>query len=280
VTTDAMRVGVALFLTDETAAPDEVARAAEARGFESLWLPEHTHIPAQSSPAPGATDVPSRYARVLDPFVSLTAAACATSELRLGFGVCLLAQRDPIVTAKAVATINYLSRGRVLLAVGAGWNEAEMRSHGVTPSSRFRRLREHAEAVRAILTMPEASYHGRFVNFDRLRSWPKAGELPLLVGGGGPTVLERVLEYGDGWFAPGGMSDDELIARAAELRASTDRALEVTAAVGPRDPERIARIGAAGIDRCCFYLPSANLPTIERDMDAIVELVEAAGLRL
>src|SRR5215210_8276250 len=199
-----MEFGLSMFVTDETATPAEVARITEERGFGALFFTEHTHIPvARATPWGGGAELPRHYWRCLDPFVALTAAAGATTTLRLGTGVCLVPQRDPIVTAKEVATLDLLSGGRFEFGVGAGWNREEIENHGTDFSRRFGILRERVEAMKAIWTSEEAAYHGRHVTFSGLAAWPKPVQRPhppVLVGGNGPKVLDRVLTYGDVWF--------------------------------------------------------------------------------
>jgi probable F420-dependent oxidoreductase len=203
-----MRLGVTIFATDRTMCPVELAREAEARGFSSLFLPEHTHIPvSRETPPPTGVDVlPEEYARTLDPLVALSAAAAVTSTIRLGTGVCLPAQRDPIVTAKAVATLDSLSGGRFVLGIGFGWNREEMADHGVDPATRRARAREHVLAMRALWREEVAGYHGEFVRFAPSWSWPKPlSGPPVLIGGApGPTLFRHVAEYADGWLPIGG----------------------------------------------------------------------------
>jgi probable F420-dependent oxidoreductase len=267
-----MKLGAAVFPTDETLAPQEVARLCEERGFESLWFPEHTHIPAsRATPYPAGGDLPSMYWRTLDPFVALTAAAMATTELRLGTGICLVIERDPIVTAKEVASLDLLSGGRVEFGVGAGWNREEMRNHGTDPRARMAVMAERVEAIKAIWTESEASYAGEHVSFDRIWSWPKPVQDPhprVWVGGNGPTVEDRVLRFGDGWM-PNVIDDDELLGRIAALRSRAGFDVPVTTNASPRRPERLARYAEAGVERAIFYLPSAGRDEIEQRMDAI-----------
>ncbi len=195
---------------------------AEDRGFECLLFPEHTHIPAsRDTPAPGGGQLPGYYGRTYDPFVALAAAAAATDKLLIGTGICLVIERDPIITAKEVASIDVLSGGRFLFGVGAGWNVEEMRNHGTEPAQRFRVMRERIEAMKAIWTEDEASYSGTYVQFERIWCWPKPAQKPhppVLVGGNGQRVLDRVLAYGDEWM-PNRMSDEALAARITELNA-------------------------------------------------------------
>ncbi len=275
-----MHFGVAVFLTDLTPAPELVARWVEDAGFESLFVTEHTHIPAdRATPFPLGGPLPPEYERTYDPFVALTAAAAATSRIALGTGVCLLAQRDPIVTAKQAACVDRLSGGRLILGVGAGWNLEEVAGHGVEPARRFSVLREHAEAVRAIWREDEASYHGRHVDFDRIRCWPKplqAPAPPLLVGGNGPRVLDRVLAYGDGWLPGQEPDDDAFLARVRELRDRAGRHVAVSVSGVAPDVARLARYAEAGIDRVVAYVPSGDegsiVPALERLAAVRVEL--------
>src|SRR6266540_3198343 len=190
-----------MFLTDETIAPVELGRAAEDAGFEALFVPEHTHIPAsRESPWPGGDELPREYSHTLDPFVSLSAIAATTERLRLGTGIALIVERDPIALAHEAASLDHVSGGRFELGIGAGWNREEMRNHGTDPATRFRLLRERVLAMRAIWTEDEAEFHGRLVDFDTLRSWPKPAQRPgppVLVGGNHPRNLDRVLRWGD-----------------------------------------------------------------------------------
>src|SRR6059058_5432502 len=221
-----MHIGVCIFATEYAIRIDELAREAEARNFESLWVPEHTHIPtSRRSPFAGGQQLPEQYKHTLDPFVALTAAAAATERLRIGTGICLIIQRDPITTAKEVASLDRLSGGRFLFGAGAGWNREEMADHGTDPDRRFGLMRERIEAMKAIWTEDEASYHGRYVDFDPIWSWPKPLQRPhppVLVGGNGAKVLDRVLAFGDEWM-PNRISDEEkFFARVAELRERAD----------------------------------------------------------
>jgi probable F420-dependent oxidoreductase len=265
-----MDIGVAVFPTQYTMDPGSLARLAEARGYESLFFPEHTHIPAsRETPHPSGDELPAKYARTYDLFVALTAAAVATTRLRVGSGICLVVERDPIVTAKEAASVDHLSGGRLEFGVGAGWNREEMANHGTDPARRMAVLRERVEAITAIWTQDEASYHGQYVNFDRIWSWPKPAQRPrppVLVGGAGPTVLDRVLAFGDAWFpnyAPDGVLD-----RAAELQARADRPIDLMAMGIPADPRELERYARAGFRRVVRWLPSAGQGPVERAMDA------------
>jgi probable F420-dependent oxidoreductase len=281
-----MKFGVAIFPTEDVQDPAEIATMAQERGFESLLFPEHTHIPASRESAwPGGKELPPEYSHTYDPFVALTAAACATDRLLIGTGICLVIERDPIITAKEVASIDRLSGGRFLFGVGAGWNREEMANHGTEPRERFVVMRERIEAMKKIWTEDEASYTGHHVNFDRIWCWPKPVQRPhppVLVGGNGRTVLDRVLEFGDEWM-PNRSPDDELIARIGELN---DRAGELgrhpvpVTVVGMKpDPERIERLEQHGVHRIVFWLPSHGRSEVEQVFDSRASLArEYAGI--
>src|SRR5205809_3341894 len=199
-----MRIGAAMFFTDYSMSPTELAQALEERGFDSLWVPEHSHIPlTRKSPFPSGGDLPKKYHDVMDPFVVLSAAAAVTKTLLLGTGICLIAQRDPIQTAKQVASIDQVSGGRFLFGIGNGWNEDEMANHGTVFASRHKLARERIEAMQAIWTKSKAEYHGEFVNFEPMMTWPKPVQKPhppILVGGAFPYGARRALRYGNGWM--------------------------------------------------------------------------------
>ena len=199
-----MHIGAAMFFTDYSMPAAELAKALEERGFELVWAPEHSHIPVtRKTPFPGGGDLPKKYYDAMDPFVALTAAAAATRKLRVGTGVCLVNQRDPIQTAKLVASIDQVSNGRFLFGVGNGWNQDEMENHGTAFASRHKLSRERVEAMKAIWTKSKAEYHGEFVNFDPMMAWPKPVQKPhppVLVGGAFPYGARRAVRYGDGWM--------------------------------------------------------------------------------
>lgn len=276
-----MRLGLAIFPTLDTPPPDELARMAEERGFESLWFPEHTHIPAsRETPYPAGGELPPEYSRTHDPFVALTAAAAATSTLLLGTGICLVVERDPITTAKAVASLDHLSDGRLLFGVGAGWNREEMADHGTDPRTRMRLMAERMDAMKAIWTQDEASYHGEFVDFERIWSWPKPLQRPhppVYVGGNGPTVLDRVLAFGDAWL-PNVIDDDTLLAQIEQLRERSGRPdFPVSLNAAPRRPERLARYAEAGVERAIFYLPQRDRAGLEERLDKDAALLAQLG---
>jgi probable F420-dependent oxidoreductase len=265
--------GISIFVTDETMSPGALGRLVEERGFQALFVPEHPHMPRDT-----VRDVDRKYYRSLDPFVTLTAAAESTSTLRLGFGILLLAQRDPIATAKAIASLDHVSGGRVEVGIGAGWNVPEIENHGTPFGQRFGVMRERAEAMKAIWTQDEASYHGRHVNFDHIMSWPKPAQNPhppLWIGGTGENVLDRVLRYGDGWFPN---KRDGLAERIAELRRRGAEAgrdhVPVTYFGAPSDPGVLRELEDAGVDRVLFMLPSASPDEVESAVDDAAALAQ------
>jgi probable F420-dependent oxidoreductase len=273
-----MEFGIGYFPTADAVDPGAFALLVEERGHESLFFAEHTHIPAsRESPYPGGGELPRKYSHTYDLFVGLTAAAAATSTLRIGSGICLVVERDPITTAKEVASLDRLSGGRFEFGVGAGWNREEMANHGTDPRTRMRLMTERIEAMKAIWTQDEASYHGEFVNFDRVWSWPKPAQRPhppVLVGGLGPTVLDRVLRFGDAWFPNYG--PDDLLDRVKELRSRADRPIDVMAMGVPADAAALAPLAEAGFRRVVHWIPSGARgvvePALERWESAIAEL--------
>jgi probable F420-dependent oxidoreductase len=267
-----MDTGIAYFPTHDAVGPAEIARMVEERGHTALYFPEHTHIPAsRETPWPRGEELPRKYAHTYDLFVALTAAAVATTRLRIGSAICLVIERDPIVTAKEVASVDHLSGGRLEFGVGAGWNREEMRNHGTDPRRRMAVLAERVAAMQAIWTQDEASYHGDYVDFERIWSWPKPVQRPhppILVGGNGPTVLDRVLAFGDVWIPN---VTDDLPARIAELRrraADLGRTIPVYAMAALSDPAELQRWRDAGVDRAIYWVPSAHRSRIEASLDA------------
>ena len=278
-----MDLGLAHFATDYGMPPDELGRAAEELGFESLFLPEHTHIPvSRDTPYPGGGELPPEYSHTVDPFVGLTAAATATERLKVGTGVCLVIERDPIVTAKEVATLDHLSGGRFLFGVGAGWNIEEMENHGTDPGTRFRRMRESVEAMKAIWTQDEAEYHGRIVDFDPIWCWPKPVQKPhppVLVGGLGERVLDRVVAYGDEWIPNRVRSPEKLGERIADLQRRAEAAgrdpIPVTVFGAKPELQLLERLRAAGVTRSLFYLLPAPADEERRQLTELGEVAAA-----
>ena len=272
-----MHLGIAMFPTEYAISPDELASEVEQRGFESIWFPEHTHIPAsRRTPWPGGGDLPREYWHTYDPFIALTAAASATTRLRLGTGICLVIERDPIVTAKEVATLDKLSNGRVIFGIGGGWNAEEMENHGTDYKRRWRVLRERTLAMKEIWTKDEAEFHGEFVNFDPIWSFPKPVQKPhppILMGGDRPTTFERVIEFCDGWM-PIGLRLVNVEEKIAALRRRAEEAdrdpssISITIFAANADRKALNGLERAGVERAIFYAPPAGrdkvLPVLDR----------------
>ena len=272
-----MHFGIAIFPTEYAISPDDLAREVEQRGFESIWFPEHTHIPAsRRTPWPGGGELPREYWHTYDPFIALTAAASATTRLRLGTGICLVIERDPIVTAKEVATLDKLSNGRVIFGIGGGWNVEEMANHQTDYKQRWRVLRERTLAMKEIWTKDEAEFHGEFVNFDPIWSFPKPEQKPhppILMGGDGPTTFERVIEFCDGWMPIGLrlVNAEEKIAALRRRAEEADRdpsSISITIFAANAERKALDDLERAGVERAIFYVPPAGrdkvLPVLDR----------------
>jgi len=278
-----MQFGVSMFPADYAIPVTELGKAAEDFGFESLFFPEHTHIPtSRRTPWPGGAELPREYSHTLDPFVAMGAAAAVTSRLKVGTGICLVMQRDPITLAKEVASVDHLSGGRVLFGIGGGWNEDEMENHGTKPSLRWKILRERVLAMKEIWTKDEAEFHGEFVNFDPIWSWPKPAHKPhppILIGGAGPRTLDRVLEYGDAWMPIAGRTGAILGEKIKELQERAKDAgrgqIPVYTFGSPPDPEFVERMQGLGVDHVIFGLPPAPAETV---LPVLKRAAEAAGL--
>ena len=275
------QIGLQIWATDYSASPVDVAVAAEERGFESIFVPDHTHIPTvRRTPYPEGGDLPLEYLHLLDPIATLAAMAAATSRIRIGTAICLVVERDPIVLAKQIATIDHLSGGRFEFGVGGGWNEEEMANHGTVFEKRWSVLRERVQAMRAIWSQEKAEYHGTHVDFDPIWSWPKPVQHPgppVLIGGSGPKAIDRVLDYGDGWIPVIGWERGMLLDRVAALRAAArerGRPIpSVTAvAVNPK-PDVIAELAAQGVDRALIALPVADRDDMLRRLDRYAAVV-------
>jgi probable F420-dependent oxidoreductase len=269
-----VETGLAMFPTHDALAPGALAALVEERGHRALYFPEHTHIPAsRESEFPGGGELPRKYSHTYDLFVAMTAAVAATRSLRVGSGICLIIQRDPIITAKEVASIDHLSGGRVDFGIGAGWNREEMANHGTDPSRRFGLMRERVEAMKAIWTEDEASYHGKQVDFERIWSWPKPAQRPhppVMIGGDGPKVIDRVLRYGDAWMPRHGRGNDTA-GRIPELRRRAAEAgrghIPVVVFGVPPEAEVLAAYEEAGADRAVLWLPPAQRGPVERALE-------------
>ena len=274
-----MDIGISIFPTDRTIGVVELAREAESRGFESLWLTEHTHVPVNRK-IPG--DLDYYYKATLDPFVGLTAAAMSTTTLRLGFGILLLVQRDPIGTAKAISSLDQISHGRLMCGVGAGWIPEEIANHGTVPSTRFKLLRERILAMREIWTHDQAEFHGKFVSFDPIWQWPKPLQtpFPLFVGGNTTTSMERVIEAGEGWFPVGNKWEErpQLIKQVAEFRALCETSgrgrLPITVYGPDPAPAAIGELQAAGVDRVVLTLSQESREAALADLGAFQALID------
>jgi probable F420-dependent oxidoreductase len=278
-----MKVGVFYFPTDYGIDISELARTLEDRGFESLFLCEHTHIPvSRRSPFPGGGELPKRYVHTHDPFVALSFAAAATKKLRLGTGIALIPQRDPIITAKSVASLDQLSGGRFILAMGGGWNVDEMENHGARYESRFKLLRERALAMKEMWTKEQAEFHGEFVNFDPIWINPKPKQKPhppLLLGGESDHTLKRIVEFCDGWFprTRGGFEPKvtvERLKKAAVAGGRDPKSLTITVFGAPPDAAKLAAYREAGIDRVLLEVPDKSRDEILATLDKNASLVK------
>ena len=261
-----MRIGLTIFPTDYSIQPPELALEAETRGFESLWLPEHSHIPtSRKSPWPGGPELPKYYYDSYDPFVSLGAAAAVTKKIKLATGICLIVERDPIHTAKEVSTVDRLSGGRFIFGIGGGWNAEEMANHGTAFASRFKLMRERIEAMKAIWTQARAKFAGEFVTFDEMMQWPKPVQKPhppIIVGGGFPHAAKRAIAYGDGWIPIGGrLNIFEVLPQFRKMAEDADRdpaSLSFDVFGAKSDLDLFKRYRDAGVDRVVLGLPSKS----------------------
>ena len=282
-----MDFGASMFFTDYSMTPAELGRALEARGFESVWAPEHSHIPSSrlSQPASGG-ELGKQYYDVMDPFVTLTAAAAATTTLKVATGVCLVIQRDTIQTAKLVATLDQVSGGRFLFGIGGGWNQEEMADHGTVFKTRFKRMREQIEAMKAIWTQSEPEYHGEIVAFPKMRTWPKPVQKPhppVIVGGAFPYSARRAIRYGDGWVPnasrPSYADVTEFLPQFRQMAADAGRdpaAVPVSIFGAPENLDRLKRYSDQGIARAVVTLPSAKSDEILPVLDRWAELIRHA----
>ncbi|MER5878049.1 LLM class F420-dependent oxidoreductase [Streptomyces sp. NPDC001910] len=271
-----MKFGVSTFLTDEGIGPAALGPALEERGFDALLLAEHSHIPVdRETPYPAGGELPRVYYRTLDPFVALGAVAAVTSELLLGTGVALVVQRDPITTAKEVASLDLVSGGRAVFGVGAGWNREEMRNHGTDPTRRGRLMDERIRAMIELWTKEQAEFHGEFVDFDPVFQWPEPVQRPyppIWVGGDGEHAFRRVAEYGAAWM-PTGVPADQLGGRIAQLRKTAGDGPDVVVYAGRHDRETLDRYAELGVDRVLLYLPTRPGDETLRTLDDLAAAV-------
>lgn len=276
------RFGVSIFPTDYAIPPVELARAVEDRGLDSLFFPEHTHIPAaRQTPFPGGGELPRMYWHTHDPFVALAACAAVTSRIRLGTGICLVIERDPIVLAKEVASLDVISNGRVVLGVGAGWNREEMENHGANYARRWQIVREKILAMREIWGSDDAEFHGEFVNFDPIWSYPKPvqpGGPPIWIGANSPWVFDRIADYADGWMPIGGLGSGNMERLEAAMQAKGRRVADLDLALfgAPTDYDALMGRIEQGFDELVFMLPDGDAASVLPVLDDLAALAERA----
>lgn len=276
-----MLFGGAMFFTAYSMSAPELAQALEARGFESVWAPEHSHIPvSRKSPFPGGGDLPQPYYDAMDPFVVLAAASSVTKTIKLGTGVLLVQQRDPIQTAKLVASLDQVSGGRFLFGIGGGWNREEMENHGTDYKTRFQRVRESVEAMKEIWTQPQAEYHGEIVKFDAMIANPKPVHKPyppIHVGGAFPQGARRAIRYGDGWIPTAGRLDlAEVLPKFHEMAREAGRdpaTIEVSSFGHQADLDKVKRLADLGVTRVVPMFPPAKADTVLPLVDKWVEIM-------
>ena len=277
-----MLYGAFVFPTDYSMRPDQLARALEERGFESLWVTEHTHIPvSRRTPYPGGGELPPEYSHTHDPFIALTSAAAATTKLKVATGICLMIQHDPIIAAKQIASLDLLSGGRFLFGVGGGWNAEEMEDHGTVFKSRWRLLRERILAMKELWTKDEAEFHGEFVNFDKCWSWPKPVQKPhppIYLGGDSPAMFDRIVDYADGWM-PIGFRVGDLAGKMRTLGERAEKAgrdpKSIRVSLFGAEPERAAldKLAAMGVERATFRVPSEKADNVLPLLDSYAKLI-------
>lgn len=282
-----MEFGIFDYCTEYTMHPAELAVAAEERGISHLFLPEHSHIPAgRQSPWPGGSEMPKHYWNMMDPFVALATAASVTKTLRLGTGISLVIQRDPIQLAKEVATLDYLSGGRVMLGIGAGWNREEMEDHGTDYTTRFKRMRETMEACKAIWTQEESEYHGDLISFDKMSAFPKPVQKPhppIIMGGEGRRTLKRIIRYADAWIpldprtehlTPDGMSFDDQVSELRSLAKEAGRGhIPIYIFFASRKLEDLQRHRDAGMDGVIIAMPATGRDATLKRLDEIAQIM-------
>ena len=278
-----MKLGTVIFPTEYSIRPDDFARACEERGFESIWFPEHTHIPSsRKTPYPAGGELPKEYSHTYDPFVALMAAAAVTKTIKLATGICLVIERDPIVTAKEVASLDLLSNGRFLFGIGGGWNVEETENHGMPFGKRWKLLCERIEAMKEIWTKDEAEYHGELVSFDPIWSWPKPLQKPhppIILGSASKMGIKRVVDYCDGWI-PIGLAVRDMPAAIADLHAQAKakgrdpQSIEVSLFWAPPDADGLKRYQDMGVARGVLALPSVPKDEVLKMLDGMAGLVD------
>ena len=269
-----MKFGISTFVTDEGIAPGALASAIEERGFDSVFIAEHTHIPlSRKSPWPRGGELPRKYYRTLDPFITLTAAATATEHLLLGTGVALIVERDPIITAKEVASLDLVSGGRMIFGIGAGWNREEMENHGTDPSTRGELMNERIRAMIEIWTKDKPEFHGQYVNFDPIGAWPKPVQMPYppIYVGGGSRAFDRIAQFGDAWLA-NGLPPDKVKPMLGELREAAGRDVPVTVFNASSEPEDLEAYAQLDVERVLLGLPTLS------ESETLHRLDELAGV--
>jgi len=282
-----MEIGASIFFTEYSISPTELAVALEERGFDSLWVAEHSHIPVlRRFSVPGGGELTRQYYDVMDPFVTLSAAAVVTKRLKLATGVCLVIQRDTIQTAKLVASIDHISGGRFIFGIGGGWNAEEMEDHGTDYTTRFKKMREQIEAMKEIWTKDKPEYHGEIVDFPPMMTWPKPVQKPhppIIVGGAFQYAARRAIRYGDGLIPQasdaGSGSPEEFLPRFRQMAKEAGRdpqSLSVTLGGAPEDPDRLKRYRDLGVARMNVRLPPDKaddiLPVLDRWANLIRQL--------
>lgn len=278
-----MELGVCYFPTDYGIGMTELGKALEDRGFKSLFVPEHTHIPlSRKTPFPGGGELPKRYSHTHDPFVALSFAAAATKKLKVGTGILLVPQHDPIATAKAIASLDQLSGGRFVFGIGAGWNEDEMNNHGIKLADRFNQMGDRVKAMKALWTQDEAAYKGKFIQFDAAWSYPKPHQRPhppIILGGESDHTLKRIIDYCDGWLPrPRGFDPIEGIGRLkrmAEQKGRDPKTLSITVFAAPPKAEVLESYAKAGIDGALLAIPDESRDEILKQLDAWAPLAKA-----
>ncbi len=283
-----LKIGAVMFFTTDSMRPAELATVLEERGFESLWVPEHTHIPSsRKTPYPSGGPLIRPYYDIMDPFLALNTAASVTTRLKIGTGIALVTQRDPIVTAKMISTIDQLSNGRFLFGIGNGWNQDEIENHGTVFANRNKLARERVEAMKTIWTQEEPEYHGEFVNFDPMKQWPKPYQQPhppIIVGGAFPYGAQRAIRYGNGWIPLAARLDaaglGNVVGKFRQMATEAGRdpaSLPVTVFRAPAELDKLQYCQELGIDRVTFTLPAEGREALMPIIDRWAELKHRLG---